>query len=49
MTVKKRFKHVVKVCLDGNLNPVTIIIHVSKVELLKFLDRIIPDDEEEKL
>jgi predicted RNA binding protein with dsRBD fold (UPF0201 family) len=46
--MRKRFKHVVKFCVEADLNPVTIIVRMSKAEILRFIDKLLPDEVEEK-
>ncbi|MCG7854449.1 MAG: hypothetical protein MIO88_01210 [Methanoregulaceae archaeon] len=47
-SVRKWIKHGVKVVLDGNLNPATIIVILCKKPILILLDELIPDEEEEE-
>lgn len=48
MDIKRAFKHSLKLCIDCDLNPVTIIVRSVKGELHLVLDWAIPDDEPEK-
>lgn len=46
MNLKKAFKHSIFMCIDCDLNPVTIIIRVIKQDIRSFVDKLIPDDDE---
>jgi len=42
---KKHLKHGIKLVIDGDANPVTIVIRASKAQLYRVLDVLIPDEE----
>lgn len=46
MAIRKTVKRSLKMCIDCDLNPVTLMIRVIKEDLHKLLDYIIPDDDE---
>jgi len=43
---KKHLKSGIKLVIEGDANPVTIIVRLSKSQLLKILDNLLPDEEE---
>ena len=43
---KKSFKDGVKLIINTNGNPLSIVMHLSKRQLFSFLDKILPDDVE---
>jgi 3'-phosphoadenosine 5'-phosphosulfate (PAPS) 3'-phosphatase len=45
MTLKKHLKTGIRLCIEGDGNPVTIAIRLSKSQLLAALDYLIPDDD----
>jgi hypothetical protein len=44
---KKYFKDGIKIIISHNANPVTIVMQLSKKQLFKFLDQLLPDEKEE--
>lgn len=46
MNLKRAFKRGIKMCIDCDMNPLTIIIRSVKEDLHHLLDRAIPDDKE---
>jgi hypothetical protein len=47
MNLKKAFKRSIFMCIDCDLNPITIIIRAIKQDIRAFIDKAIPDDESE--
>lgn len=45
MNIKKAVKRSIFMCIDCDLNPITIVIRGIKNEIREFVDKIIPDDE----
>ena len=43
---KKSFKDGVKLIINTNGNPLSIVMHLSKKQLFLFLDKILPDDQD---
>lgn len=41
---KKSFKDGIKLIINTNGNPISIVLHLSKKQLFSFLDRLIPDE-----
>lgn len=48
MNLKKLFKGGVKLVIECEANPVTIVMRLSKKQMIAVLDYIIPDDPEPK-
>jgi hypothetical protein len=44
---KKHLKQTIKIIVDGNGNPVTIVFHLTNGQLYKILDVLLPDEIEE--
>jgi len=44
MKLRIFFKGVVRLAIEGNGNPLTMAIHISKKELFRWLDKVIPDE-----
>ena len=47
MTPKKLIKESVKIIIEADANPITIVIRLSKRQIYKVLDVILPDTDEE--
>jgi hypothetical protein len=43
--IKKYIKHGIRLIIEADANPVTIIIRLSKKQLLNVLDHLLPDEE----
>lgn len=48
MTARKLIKEGIRLVIECDGNPVTIIIRLSKRQVYELLDRYLPDDEPEK-
>jgi hypothetical protein len=46
MNYKKHLKQGIRLIIEGDGNPITIIMRLSKGQLIKVLDTILPDEEE---
>lgn len=44
MSIKKHFKSLVKLCIECDGNLITIVIRLSKRQVLDLLDRYMPDE-----
>lgn len=44
--MKQHLKTVIRIIIEGDANPATIAIRLSKAQLFKVLDYLIPDDVE---
>ena len=47
MTVKRHLKRAIQLVIECDARPETIIIRLSKKQIISLLDRILPDDEPE--
>jgi len=45
MKFRKYLKHGIRLVIEADGNPVTIIIRLSKKQLLDILDHLLPDEE----
>jgi hypothetical protein len=43
---KQHFKDGIKLIINTNGNPISIVLHLSKKQLFAFLDKLIPDTQE---
>jgi len=43
--LKKYLKHGIRLVIEADANPMTIIIRLSKKQLLNVLDHVLPDEE----
>jgi hypothetical protein len=48
MNLKLAVKRSLKMCIDCDLNPMTVIVRAVKGELHAVVDAVIPDDDPEK-
>ena len=48
MNHKKLVKKAIRLVIESNANPVTIVISLSKKQLFKILDSAIPDEPDEE-
>jgi len=46
MNYKKHLKQGIRLIIEGDGNPLTIVIRLSKSQILKVLDDLLPDDVE---
>jgi len=47
--IKKYLKHGIRLVIEADGNPVTIIIRLSKKQLLNVLDHLLPDEEPKEI
>ena len=47
MTFKKHLKASIRLIIEADGNPVTIVMRLSRAQVLKVLDLVLPDDVEE--
>ena len=45
MTLKKHLKTGIRLIIEADGNPVTIVMRLSRQQVLKVLDYLLPDDE----
>jgi len=46
MTIKRHVKAGIRLIIEADANPMTIVMRLSKGQLIRLLDHILPDDAE---